>query len=144
MGRWSAWKAFLIIALAGVAPACCAYISYHRIGTAGQMIALAATPTGFFLFSLLASAGSVKMQQAVAISAGLAGGSFVIALLIYLACGGARGHAMGIPDHAILLLGVWLLGAALSIVITIIAVAKSLMAEVKRPAKTPDTPSESN
>jgi hypothetical protein len=144
MGQLSAWKAFLIVALAGVAPVCCACISYHGISTAGQVIVLTATPTGLFTLSLLASLSSKTMQRAVAFSASLAGILFVIALLIFLACGGTRGPGTGVPGHAIVLLAAWILGAVLSVVVLPIAVAKSFMAGAKTPTPTPDSPAESN
>ena len=127
MGQWSTRKRFLLIVIAGIAPFYLAHRSYQALTHYWTSIAILEAPTGLFLISLVASLRSEKIQRAVTIAAGIAGGMFLIVFVIFLAAGGERVPIPGgIPATALIVLAVWLLGAVVSVLITFIAVAKLL------------------
>ena len=120
MRRWSTWIRILIVVIAGIAPICVAIRSPFAATMPLLTRIVMAAPAGLFLISLLAYPQSERTQWAVTITAGVTGGLFLIALVLFTVAvvEGEKGpNAGGIAIGGLLASAIWLLEAFLSLVI---------------------------
>ena len=131
VGQWSTSKGFALVIIAGMPAIYFAQRSLFGAAHFWLAISILGAPTGLFAAAFLASGRSERMQRVVAIVAGVAGGLFFVAMLLFLTIGGELVIGGPFPVSGYLLGAAWFLQAFLSVVITIIATIKWLTSKPK-------------